>query len=67
MGIVLFTTHCPRCEVLCKKLDAKNIQYSVVENIDEMLALGLRTAPALKVDDQPIMGFKKAIEWVEAQ
>lgn len=67
MGIVLYTTHCPRCEVLCKKLSLKNIEYSEVTDVNVMKSLGLRAAPALQVNDGPLMSFGEAIKWVEAQ
>ena len=35
---VLYTTGCPRCEVLKKKLEQKHIQFESVTNIDYMIA-----------------------------
>lgn len=61
--ITFYTTHCPRCKVLAKKLDSKNIQYSVCEDQDKMLALGLKTAPALDVDGT-IMTFEQVVKWL---
>lgn len=65
--ITLYTTHCPKCVVLEKKLRAKGIEFSIVEDILEMEKLGVQFAPALKIDDQPIMNFTNAINWVNAQ
>ena len=64
--VTLFTTHCPKCEVLASKLKAKNISYAVVDNTDELIALGFSQSPMLKVSDQ-IFGFSDAIKWVNSQ
>lgn len=63
MEVILFSTHCPRCEILAKKLNDNNIKFSENNDIDAMLAMGLTTAPALKVDDK-IMGYLDAIKWL---
>ena len=65
--ITLYTTHCPKCVVLEKKLTQKGIQFGVVEDVIEMEMLGIHFAPALRIDDGPIMNFTKAIEWVNSQ
>lgn len=62
-SVVLYSTGCPKCNVLKRKLDAANVQYSTVNDVDEMLKLGLKSAPALGVGTE-IMDFKNAIEWV---
>lgn len=62
--VVLYTSHCPRCEVLKKKLDKAGITYEVFDNVDEMIAMGFTTVPMLKVDDK-IMNFKEAVKWIK--
>ena len=64
--VTLFTTHCPKCEVLESKLKAKRIQYLVVDNTDDLIALGFTQSPMLKVSDQTL-GFTDAIKWVNSQ
>ena len=66
MEVILYTTHCPRCTVLEKKLNEANVSYEENTNIDEMVSLGLTTAPALKVGDE-IMNFSQAVAWVNKQ
>ena len=63
MNVTLYTTGCPQCNVLKAKLDAKNIQYETNTNVDDMIALGVMSAPVLKVDDQ-VLKFADAIKWV---
>ena len=48
--MILYSTGCPRCRVLQRKLDEAGISYEVNSNIERMTALGLRSAPALEVD-----------------
>lgn len=38
--ITLYSTNCPRCMVLEKKLAAAGIEYTINNDVDEMLSLG---------------------------
>ena len=67
MNIVLYTTHCPRCNVLVDKLKEAGLSFEISENVDEMIDAGLYSAPALKIDDGPLMNFTEAIHWVKEQ
>lgn len=62
--MTFYTTHCPRCNVLKAKLDKANFVYDTCEDLDTMLALGIQSAPALKVGEK-IMNFKEAIDWLK--
>lgn len=66
LSVVLYSTGCPKCNVLKKKMDAQGIQYSEVNDIDEMQKLGMMTAPMLSVDGE-LMDFSKAVEWTNSQ
>lgn len=66
MEITFYTTHCPKCSVLKKKLDLAKINYNINDNVEEMIDLGLKSAPALKVEDK-ILNFTEAIEWIKEQ
>lgn len=65
MKIILFTTFCPRCRVLEKKLAEKNLVYETVTDINIMEEKGYLSVPMLEVDGK-IMDFKKATDWVNA-
>ena len=65
MGIILYTTHCPKCEVLEAKLKSKKVEYDCVTDTKEMLKLGMASAPNLSVDGN-IMDFSQAVAWVNA-
>lgn len=62
--IILYTTNCPRCLMLEKQLDAKNIMYTKNYDVDEMLNKGIMMAPALDVDGQ-ILDFATAMKYVK--
>lgn len=64
--ITLFSTNCPKCKVLTMKLDKKGINYTKVEDVDVMLAKGIKAAPYLEVDNE-LMDFTQAVAWVNAQ
>ena len=66
MSVTLYTTHCPRCEVLKKKLDNAGIKYAIVEDEKKMLDKGFTSAPMLEVDGE-IMDFMKANSWVNGR
>lgn len=64
--IILYTTGCPKCKVLEKKLSEKNISYTSITDVNMMLAQGLNLMPVLQVEDK-ILDFAHAIEWVNKQ
>lgn len=66
MQIVLYSTHCPKCKVLEKKLNSKNIFFEIVTDMDVMNKMGFLSIPKLKVDDI-VMNFNEANKWINDQ
>lgn len=67
MNVILYSTPtCPKCKILSKKLEAKNIPY--IKEMDEQIlsAKGLSFVPWLEVDGQ-MMDFNTANQWVNEQ
>lgn len=64
--IILFTTHCPVCEMLQQALDSKNIFYEIREDVEEIKAHGFTHVPVLKVAGK-YMNAKEALAWVKTQ
>ena len=62
--IILYSTGCPKCKVLKKKLDAKGIIYTLEENEDPtfMIEKGFLETPILEVNGKT-MGFIEANKW----
>ncbi len=63
---ILYSTGCPKCEVLKNKLAEKGVQYTENNSVDEMLKLGIEAVPVLKVNDR-LLDFKEAVDWVNKQ
>lgn len=61
--VTLYTTNCPKCKVLEKKLEEKNIKFEICENVDVMLEKGMMQAPYLEIDNE-LLDFSKAIKWI---
>lgn len=66
VNIILYTTNCPRCVVLEKKLNAKNIEYETITDKKTMLEKGFITAPMLEVNGE-LLDFSKANQWINEQ
>ena len=64
--VILYSTNCPRCRIIEKKLQDKGIEFELFNNVDAMIAKGFKEAPKLEVDGT-IMGFKEANEWIKGQ
>lgn len=64
--VVFYTTGCPKCGVLKKKLDAKGIKYKENNSVMEMLSLGITQVPVLKVEDK-LLEFSEANNWINQQ
>lgn len=64
--VTFYSTHCPKCNILKKKLEQANIPYVENNDIDEMLGRGLTMAPVIEVDGV-IYDFKQAVEWIRGQ
>lgn len=63
--MILYSTGCPKCNVLKKKLDDKNIQYEICTDTDKMQELEIQTVPMLQVDDS-FMNFEMAVKFVNS-
>ena len=61
--IVLYSTGCPICEIMKKKLIEKNISFTVNSDINSMLELGITAVPVLEVEGQ-LLKTKEAMEWI---
>ena len=66
MNVILYSTGCPKCDVLKDKLTAKNISFTVVTDISVMDSLGIQFVPVLQIENN-LMNYKEAVEWVNKQ
>lgn len=61
--IILYSTGCPKCQILETKLSQKNIDYEVNNDVDLMQEKGFTTLPMMDVDGE-IMDFSSAVKWM---
>ncbi len=64
--IILFSTGCPKCLILKKKLEQKGIVYQENNSVEEMLELGITQVPILKVGNC-LLEFADANNWINQQ
>jgi len=63
ISIILYSTGCPKCSILKKKLEEKKIPYDTVTDIEEMITLGINEVPVLSVNGD-LLPFAEAVKWV---
>lgn len=65
-SVVLYSTGCPRCDVLEKKLSTKGIEFDYVGDVDTMQEMGILEVPVLSVNGK-LMSFVEANRWINEQ
>lgn len=66
MTVILYSTHCPKCNVLKTKLKNKNINFEEINDEDIMTEKGFMSIPMLEVDGE-VMDFISANRWIDEQ
>ena len=66
MKVILYSTGCPKCNVLKKKLSEKDIVYEEFASVDDMLSMGIKEVPMLGVGEK-LMSFKESVDWIKEQ
>lgn len=64
--VTMYSTGCPRCEVLKKKLEQKGIEFEINNSVERMLSLGINDVPVLDVEGK-LLPFAEAVKWVSIQ
>ena len=62
---VFSSSTCPKCKVLKMKLDKAGIDYQANENIDDAMALGIKTLPYVQLDDGTLLDFGEAVKYLK--
>ena len=63
--MILYSTGCPKCNVLKAKLKQKNVDYIENNNVDEMQKMGITTVPMLKINND-LLDFVEAVEYINS-
>ncbi len=70
MEVVLYSTNCPKCQVLEKKLAQKLNDFTIITDKDEVVKVGkehkIMSAPILKVGNA-YFSFTDANNWLNDQ
>lgn len=61
--IILYSTDCPKCQILKKKLNSKGIEFREETNVDKMSELNIVQVPVLQVEDK-LLDFSSAVKYV---
>ena len=62
--IKLYSTHCPKCNILKAELDKAKIEYEEVHDVNIMMELGIMSAPVLELETEEMLNFKVALEHI---
>ena len=66
--ITLYSTHCPKCKVLEKKLDALGKDYEIIDDTSKVVEFaqehGYNSAPILVTEENEILDFVKANKYL---
>lgn len=65
MKITLYSTGCPKCAVITKKLQNKRFTFNICEDVEVMRSKGFTELPMLEVDGK-IMTFAEANNWINS-
>nr|DAG76924.1 MAG TPA: peroxiredoxin [Caudoviricetes sp.] len=63
--MILYSTGCPKCNVLKAKLKQKNVDYVENNNVDEMQKIGITTVPMLMINSD-LLNFVEAVEYINS-
>lgn len=63
--MILYSTGCPKCNVLKAKLKQKNVDYIENNNIDEMQKMGITAVPMLMINSD-LLNFVEAVEYINS-
>jgi glutaredoxin len=65
--IVLYSNHCPKCDITRAKLDAKNINYTLIDDTEWLSANGFDQMPVLEVDGNRMISMIEINNFINAQ
>ena len=63
MNVVMYSTGCPKCKILKKKLDEKKVVYEEETDIEKMKSKGIDRVPVLEVDGK-LFSYSEAVKLI---
>lgn len=61
---ILYSTGCPKCGLLKKVLEQKGIEYTVEDDANKMLELGIEEVPMLKIQGK-LMNYDEVLHYIK--
>lgn len=65
--IVLYSNHCPKCDIIRDKLNAKKIEYTLVDDETILTDRGFDFMPVLEVDGTLITSMMDINNYINKQ
>lgn len=62
--MIIYSSNCPKCIVLKKKLEQKNITFTECNDFQKLLDANIKTLPVLEVDNK-LLTFNDAVNYVD--
>lgn len=50
--VILYSTGCPKCNILEKRLTADKIDFKISDDIEILIEKGFQSAPVLQINDK---------------
>lgn len=63
MSVVMYSTGCPKCKILKKKLDEKKILYEEETDVEKMKSKGIDRVPVLEVEGE-LFSYSEAVKLI---
>ena len=63
MNVVMYSTGCPKCKIIKKKLDEKKVVYEEETDVEKMKSKGIDRVPVLEVDGK-LFSYSEAVKLV---
>ena len=63
MNVVMYSTGCPKCKILKKKLDEKKVVYEEETDIEKMKSKGIERVPVLEVEGK-LFSYSEAVKLI---
>ena len=63
MNVVMYSTGCPKCKILKKKLDEKKGVYEEETDVEKMKSKGIERVPVLEVEGK-LFSYSEAVKLI---
>ena len=63
MNVVMYSTGCPKCKILKKKLDEKKVVYEEETDVEKMKSKGINRVPVLEVEGK-LFSYSEAVKLI---